>query len=130
MYTQLAIDILQSAELNLPNDVLPPKLPYPPTSPVSIKQLKGNSPTGTIRLTHQEPLWLCVCRSPHCRVKKRTRSFTVTQMCKMSGTFKHVCVHRCMISVQNISEMKLARMFSWESISALCSTDRVLDLHL
>ncbi|TMS05751.1 Membrane-associated guanylate kinase, WW and PDZ domain-containing protein 2 [Larimichthys crocea] len=71
---------------------------------------QDNGPTGTISLTHQEPLTLCVCLSL-CRVNKRTRSFRVTQMCKVSEMLKHVCNLAC----------------THDFIGALCNTDELPD---
>lgn len=104
------IDILLDARLNVADypptpSPLPPKMPSPHKLTSFCQTTQDNNPTGAISLTHQEALRLSPCLSLLCRVKEGTRSFTVTQMCKMSGMFKHVRVLRWRIFVQSISEI-------------------------
>lgn len=100
------IDILLDARLNVADyPHLPPKTPSPHKLTSFCQTTQDNNPTGAISLTHQEALRLAPCLSLLCRVKEGTRSFTVTQMCKMSEMFKHIWVLRWRIFVQSISEI-------------------------
>lgn len=132
----LVIDILLEAELNVTNDLPSPKRVISCYSRTSFYQtVQDNGPTGTIRLTQQEPLWLSLWGSPLCGVKEGTRSFTVTQTCKMSGMFKHVWVHRHSISMCSIScnlgLIKWFQMCCWEHRSCLYHRHGVrLPLHV
>ena len=128
---QLTLEIILNAELNLTN--------YPLFSKDAIsffiltrffQTAQDNSPTGAIILTHQTLCWLFVCLSPLCRVRERTRSFTMVLKCKMSEILTYVL----RVGFMSIAEYQWSVCWPCdfrrvtESIVAICNTDMVSDL--